>query len=614
MQTMDSKSKLRATSALVFHTVLILLVARFYTGEAVGQHQLVEASIGITGDVMLPCHVEPATDATDELLEWSRQDLNPRFIHVRRDGEDHLVDQNTSYMNRTSVSVDGLKQGNMSLRLSRVRLSDEATYRCFSPRLKTDSRVQLVVAAAIEITKDGAGVLKCKSAGWYPEPEVLWLDAEGNLLSAGPTETVRGPDDLYTVSSRVTVEKKHGNNFTCRVQQNNEHRDTKFHIADDFFTDPSVNSAILAVIGLILFVLVVLVFALFAWRQNKINTKKNPEDEESQSEEKKPLMKSEKETQHNIGGTQQEPRTLQEQCVERGDAESVSTSIKTETANQNLMNENVKETLTEHSDTAAQKPTKGEESPEDPSAAETKTKNTKKNPEDEESRSVDSEEEIEQHKEEENNTSVPETSQKIVDSSINGQQQSDEQSVKSGTTPESEMEPGRQEDEDLTDEENTENQTTKQNQEESENNVEGTQSVETKPDGEQKEAGATEPRIPQEKRNDVDKGDAENVSTSMTAEPADQSQMNESKEETSADNSDTAAQKPTKGEESPEDPSAAETKIKSEETPSSSSADENNGKDELPTDTKIPEINIKNGVTKTDPATRESEEAKHPES
>uniref|UniRef100_A0A3P8TG42 Ig-like domain-containing protein n=1 Tax=Amphiprion percula TaxID=161767 RepID=A0A3P8TG42_AMPPE len=139
---MDSKSKLRATSALVFHTVLILLVARFYT---VGQHQLVEASIGITGDVMLPCHVEPATDATDELLEWSRQDLNPRFIHVRRDGEDHLVDQNTSYMNRTSVSVDGLKQGNMSLRLSRVRLSDEATYRCFSPRLKTDSRVQLVV-------------------------------------------------------------------------------------------------------------------------------------------------------------------------------------------------------------------------------------------------------------------------------------------------------------------------------------------------------------------------------------------------------------------------------------------------------------------------------------
>ncbi|XP_049424613.1 uncharacterized protein LOC125883969 isoform X1 [Epinephelus fuscoguttatus] len=76
-------------------------------------------------------------------------------------------------------------------------------------------------------------MLDCESAGWYPEPEVLWLDGEGKLLSAGPTETVRGPDDLYTVSSRVTVEKRHGNSFTCRVQQRNISltRYTHIHVA-----------------------------------------------------------------------------------------------------------------------------------------------------------------------------------------------------------------------------------------------------------------------------------------------------------------------------------------------------------------------------------------------
>ncbi|KAI4821342.1 hypothetical protein KUCAC02_029277 [Chaenocephalus aceratus] len=58
-------------------------------------------------------------------------------------------------------------------------------------------------------------VLQCESGGWYPQPEVLWLDAEGELLSAGPTETLRGPHDLYTVSSRVTVEKRLSNTFTC---------------------------------------------------------------------------------------------------------------------------------------------------------------------------------------------------------------------------------------------------------------------------------------------------------------------------------------------------------------------------------------------------------------
>ncbi|KAL7375700.1 hypothetical protein ABVT39_022205 [Epinephelus coioides] len=77
---------------------------------------------------------------------------------------------------------------------------------------------------------NGSVVLQCESAGWHPEPEVLWLDGEGNLLSAGPTETVRGPDDLYTVSSRVTVEKRHSNSFTCRVQQRNINQTTETHI------------------------------------------------------------------------------------------------------------------------------------------------------------------------------------------------------------------------------------------------------------------------------------------------------------------------------------------------------------------------------------------------
>ena len=82
-------------------------------------------------------------------------------------------------------------------------------------------------------------MLQCESKGWHPQPEVLWLDGEENFLSAEPTETVRGPDNLYTVSSRVTVEKRHNNNFTCRVQQNkiNQIRETHFIVAgkrDDF--------------------------------------------------------------------------------------------------------------------------------------------------------------------------------------------------------------------------------------------------------------------------------------------------------------------------------------------------------------------------------------------
>ncbi|XP_067435715.1 trichohyalin-like isoform X2 [Thunnus thynnus] len=97
-----------------------------------------------------------------------------------------------------------------------------------------ESSVRLVVGSVsspvINMTTNSSVVLQCESKGWYPEPEVFWLDSEGNLLSAGPTETVRGPDDLYTVSSRVTVEKRHNNSVTCRVQQNNISQIRETHI------------------------------------------------------------------------------------------------------------------------------------------------------------------------------------------------------------------------------------------------------------------------------------------------------------------------------------------------------------------------------------------------
>uniref|UniRef100_A0A3P8NT14 Ig-like domain-containing protein n=1 Tax=Astatotilapia calliptera TaxID=8154 RepID=A0A3P8NT14_ASTCA len=162
-------------------------------------------------DVILPCHLEPPSDAVSEILEWGRPDLDPRFVHVWFEGQDHLVNQNPSYKGRTSLSTEKLKQGDLSLKLSRVKHSDNGRYRCFFPSEHKESIIELLVGNRV--------VLQCKSAGWYPEPELLWLDGEGNLLSAGPTETLRGPDDLYTVSSRVTVEKKHKNSFTCRVQQ-----------------------------------------------------------------------------------------------------------------------------------------------------------------------------------------------------------------------------------------------------------------------------------------------------------------------------------------------------------------------------------------------------------
>uniref|UniRef100_A0A3B4H154 Ig-like domain-containing protein n=1 Tax=Pundamilia nyererei TaxID=303518 RepID=A0A3B4H154_9CICH len=227
-------SPVKVFSIFIFHLLIHLNRAG---SQVVGPHQPVVALVD--DDVILPCHVEPAEDVTAQILEWTRSDLNPRFVHVWRSGQDLVNTRNPSYRGRSSLFINELKRGNISLKLSRVKLSDEGTYECSIPLMEKKSFVKLVVASDAAtspvislsgIDKNRAGVvLQCESAGWYPEPELLWLDGEGNLLSTGPTETLRGPDDLYTVSSRVTVEKRHSNNITCRVQQRNTNQSRETH-------------------------------------------------------------------------------------------------------------------------------------------------------------------------------------------------------------------------------------------------------------------------------------------------------------------------------------------------------------------------------------------------
>ncbi|XP_029932738.1 butyrophilin subfamily 3 member A2-like [Myripristis murdjan] len=246
-------------------------------------------------DVILPCRLKPAIRDFSDTVEWTREDLDPEFVHVHQGGRLVVQEQNPQYKNRTVLFVDELKNGNVSLKLFRVTISDEGRYRCFIPSIGRGDFIQLHVGAAsspvIIVSKSSSGVvLECESKGWYPEPELFWLDAEGKLLSAGAPETVRGPDGLYTVSSRVTVEKSHSNSFTCRVEQSKiqQTRQTQIHVSDDFFMDKCGCNALYITISftviLVFMCILAAVFVVCKRRRNKIKSKKH-EDETDQRED-----------------------------------------------------------------------------------------------------------------------------------------------------------------------------------------------------------------------------------------------------------------------------------------------------------------------------------------
>ncbi|KAL4007890.1 hypothetical protein ACER0C_001742 [Sarotherodon galilaeus] len=286
------------------HTVILLLLTDIRTGQSqtVTSSQTIITVVG--EDVILPCYLDSASDAVSKSLEWGRPDLDPRFVHVWFEGQDHLVNQNPSYKGRTSLSIEKLKQGDLSLKLTRVKHSDNSNSIQFKYLLSLSRTMKLCslslpTVAEVNINRS-AVALQCKSAGWYPEPELLWMDSDGNSHSAGPTETLRGPDDLYTVSSRVTVEKRHRNTVNCIVQQRdiNQSRETQMHVSGDCVAVPPSSALRVSIIlAVFLICTCTTVIVLWIWRQNKIKEKKRQTKDEAEEKEKEQLLAENKKSE-----------------------------------------------------------------------------------------------------------------------------------------------------------------------------------------------------------------------------------------------------------------------------------------------------------------------------
>ncbi|XP_036843018.1 butyrophilin subfamily 1 member A1 isoform X2 [Oncorhynchus mykiss] len=294
----------------------------------------VQPIVALVGDdVILPCTLRHTVSAVHQSVEWQRPDLNPKEVHLYRDEKDDLVLQNPVFRGRTSLFKEELENGNTSLKLTRVKLSDAGNYTCYIPLLDHQKTIiQLLVGESthllttqtplrdrsheikgavsrpviiIERMEGDEVVLRCEAEGCYPEPVMEWFDAQGRVLpAAGPTETSRDREGCYTVTSHVIVPNSDNNTFTCRVQQLEiKHmKERQVHVPDQMFPRTchscwltvlvAVLGAVLveavAVAGGLLYLLIkkgILTFRKEAWtsEMNK-ETTKNEEDEANESQ------------------------------------------------------------------------------------------------------------------------------------------------------------------------------------------------------------------------------------------------------------------------------------------------------------------------------------------
>ncbi|XP_030635142.1 butyrophilin subfamily 1 member A1-like [Chanos chanos] len=198
--------------------------------------------IGAGEDVILPSSLQPNISAVDMTVEWFRLHTSDSLVHLYKDGVDRNEDQIQSYRGRTSLFKDELQKGNTSLKLFKVKVSDEGEYKCLirSESWYDDITVQVSVETlgtqpviSLEGYSKGGGLsLLCETKGWRPEPEVVWLDSKGTRLPAEDTETLRDTES-FSVRHRITVQDS--NTYYCRVILGNHMKETEIVISSNIF-------------------------------------------------------------------------------------------------------------------------------------------------------------------------------------------------------------------------------------------------------------------------------------------------------------------------------------------------------------------------------------------
>uniref|UniRef100_A0A7N6BTB6 Ig-like domain-containing protein n=1 Tax=Anabas testudineus TaxID=64144 RepID=A0A7N6BTB6_ANATE len=127
------------------------------------------------------------------VLEWIRPDLEPENVFFYKNGQSHPERQHPSFRNRVELKDEHMEEGDLSLILKNVVISDTGTYECHvyqSERNHTMSIIDLKVDDSGELVK---WILLCSSLITYltPADSLLLLICRKRSWTKAPWNSCR---------------------------------------------------------------------------------------------------------------------------------------------------------------------------------------------------------------------------------------------------------------------------------------------------------------------------------------------------------------------------------------------------------------------------------------
>ncbi|XP_030578966.1 NLR family CARD domain-containing protein 3-like [Archocentrus centrarchus] len=209
----------------------------------VSQHALavlVEVNEG-EESVLLPCLYSGFIPEDDPTVMWTRSDLDPKSVHLLREGGDDLRGQNQRYSGRTSVRSDALDSGDFSLTLRNPQLTDSSSYTCSITDRRGEQRlrdIQLQVKdQQVEVkVEEGSEsvILPCKTTPDLPEDtRVQWTRSDRELmmvhLYSNRSDHLNKQDGLYRDRTKMNEDLLRTGDLSLTLKQPTE-RDTGGYI------------------------------------------------------------------------------------------------------------------------------------------------------------------------------------------------------------------------------------------------------------------------------------------------------------------------------------------------------------------------------------------------